>query len=75
MISAIKLEKCVAGAGILGIVLYKLCYGKKPYLIILFKIDKNSELGFYCTILSFDLTVRLLMKGGEKSPINAKEIV
>ena len=39
MISAIELERCVAGAGILGIVVSELRYGKKPCPIILLEVD------------------------------------
>ena len=66
MIFAIELEKCVAGVGILDIVVGKFYYRKKPCLVILFKIDKDLKVGFHCTILPFDLTVRLWMEGGGK---------
>ena len=59
MISAIKLKRCMAGVGIFGIIVSKLRHGKKPCPIILLKVNKDSKVGFYCTILSFGLTVRL----------------
>ena len=59
MISAIELKKCVAGAGILGIIISKLCYKKKPYPIILLKVDKDLEVGFYHIILPLNLAIRL----------------
>ena len=74
MISAIELERCVAGAGILGIVVSELRHGKKPCPIILLKVDKDSEVGFHCTILPFSLAVRLRMEGGRESPLDAEEI-
>ena len=59
MISTVELEKRVAGASILGIVVGKLRYGKKPYLIILLEVEKDLEEGFYHTILPFSLAIHL----------------
>ena len=74
MISAIELEKYMAGVGIFGDVVGKFRYKKKPYSIILLEIDKDSEVGFYCTILSFNLTVHLWMEGNRESLLDAKII-
>ena len=74
MISAIELEKCVAGAGILGIVVSKLRHGKKPCPIILLEVDEGSKVGFHRTILPFGLTVRLWVEGGGESPLDVEEI-
>ena len=74
MISAIELEICMTGAGILGIVVGKFCHGKKPCPIIILKVDKGLEIGFHCTILLFRLAVRLLLEDDRKSPLDAKEI-
>ena len=49
----------MAGAGILGIIVGKLHYGKKPYPIILLEIDKGLEINFYYIILPLRLVVRL----------------
>ena len=75
MISAIELKKCVAGVGILGIVISKLYHEKKLCSIILLEVDKSSEIGFHRTILSLNLAVRLQMKDGGESPFDAKEII
>ena len=74
MISAIELEKCVAGAGILGIVVNKLRHGKKLCPIILLEVDEGSEIGFYHTILPLSLAVRLLVEGGGESPLDVEKI-
>ena len=71
----IELEKCMTDTGIFSIIIGKLPYRKKPYPIILLKVDKSLEVGFYYAILHFGLTVRLLIKDGRKSPLNAKEII
>ena len=74
MISAIELEKCMVGTGILGIVVGELCYGKKPCPIILLKVDKSLEVSFYRTILPLCLIVCLWVEGGGESPFDTKEI-
>ena len=74
MISAIKLEKCVINAGILGIIVGKLCYKKKPYSIILLEVDKNSEIGFHHTILPLSFTICLWVESGGEFLLNAKKI-
>ena len=74
MISAIELEKYVADASILGVVIGKLHYGKKPCLIILFKVDKGLAIDFFYIILPFDLTICLWIEGGGKSPLYAEKI-
>ena len=74
MISAIELKKCVAGAGILGVIVGKLYYKKKPCPIILLQVDKNLEISFYCTILLLYVVVRLQVEGSGKFALNAKEI-
>ena len=74
MISVIELEKSMVGASILGVVISKLRYKKKPCLIILLKVDKSLEVNFHHTILPLSLAVCLRLKSNEKSPLNAKEI-
>ena len=74
MIFAIELKRYMANAGILSIIIGEFCYKKKPYSIILLEVDKDLEVGFHYTILSFNLAVRLRMEGSEKSPLDAKEI-
>ena len=74
MIFAIKLKRCVAGVGILGIVVSKLRHGKKSCPIILLKVDEGSEVGFHRTILPLSLAVRLRVEGGGESPLDAEEI-
>ena len=74
MISAIELKKSVAGAGILGIIVSKLRYEKKPCPIILLKVDESLEVGFHCTILPLSLAVYLQVEGNEEFPLDAEEI-
>ena len=74
MISAIELEKYITSADIFDIVIGKLHYGKKPCLIILFKVDKSLEIDFHRTILPLSLAIRLQVKGGRESPLDVEEI-
>ena len=74
MISVIELKKYMAGTGIFGIIVGKFYYGKKPCPIILLKVDKNVEVGFFCTILPLCLAVSLRVKGGRKFLLNTEEI-
>ena len=71
LVSAVEFEKSVAGANILGIIIGKLCHGKKLCLIILLKVDKGSEIGFYFTILFLCLIVHLRLEGGGKFLLDA----
>ena len=59
MISAIELERHVVSASILGIVMGKFCYEKKPCPIILLEVNKSLKIGFYYVILPFGLIVYL----------------
>ena len=57
-----KLKKGVANASILGIIVNKLRYKKKLYLIILFEVDKCVKVCFYNAILILGLTIYLRKK-------------
>ena len=74
MVAAIQLERGVAGARILGIVISELGHGQESGPIVLFKVDESSEVRFHCTILSFRLAVRLRVKGSGEPPLDAKEV-
>ena len=75
MVSPLELKRRMAGANILGIIIGKPCYTKKPCLVILLEVSKDSKVGFYYVILFFGLTVRLWIEGGRESPLDTKEIV
>ena len=74
MVAAVQLEKSVANACILWIVISKLGYWEESRLIILFEIDEGSEVRFYRTILTFRLAVRLRVERGGKPPFDAEEV-
>ena len=64
----------MASTSILGIVVGKLYYGKKPCPIILLEVDKNLEVGFYYALLPFDLTVCLWVEGSGEFLLYVEEI-
>ena len=74
MISAIELKKYIVGISIFSVIISNLYYKKKLCPIILLKIDKNSEVGFYYTILPLSLAIYLYIKGGEKFLFDIKKI-
>ena len=74
MISAIELERCVASASILGIVVSEFRHEKKSCSIILLEVDEGLEVGFHRTLLPLSLAVPLRVEGGEESPLDAEEI-
>ena len=47
---------------------------KKSCPVILFEIDKSSKIGFYYTILPFDLTIYLWVESSGEFLLDAKEI-
>ena len=59
MIFIVEFKKYIASTSIFSIIIGKLYYKKKLYLIILFKVDKSLKIEVYCIILSFDLVVHL----------------
>ena len=59
MISAIELQKHIVNASILDIIISKLYYKKKLYLIILFKVNKSPKIGLHHIIWPFGLMVHL----------------
>ena len=74
MIFVIKFKKHITGVCIFGIIICKLGYWLKPSLIVLFKADKTSKIGLYCTILVFCLPVGLKMKCGRELSLDTKKV-
>ena len=70
-----ELKKCIANVSILNIIVSKFCYKKKLYPIILLKVYKNLEVGFYYTILPLNLPVYLQIKSDRESLLDAEEII
>lgn len=58
-ITKTKLKKHIVNIYILDVIIIKLCYWKKPYLVILLIVDKILKISIYIIILFFSLTVSL----------------
>ncbi len=65
----------MAGAQILGVVVGKLSYQKEFSPMILFIINKGSEVSFYCTIIPLGLAINLRVESCRKPLLNHKEIL
>ena len=61
-------------ANIFGIIISEFHHEKKPYLIILLKVDKSLEISFHCAILPFGLIIYLCVEGSRESMLDAKEM-
>ena len=75
MVATVEFKRRIAGVQILGIVVGKLSYCKEPSLIILFIIDKNSEIDLYYTVLPVDLAISLKVKNSKKFLLNSKKVI
>ena len=60
---------------IFDIIVNKLYFYQKFYIVVLFEIDKNLELYLYYTIFFFYLVVNLKIKDNKNLLFNKKEVV
>ena len=74
IVATVQLQRHMMIVCILSIIVSKLGYWYKPGLLVLFKINKDSEIQFYCTVLSLSLIVSLRVKSGKKSLFDIKKI-
>lgn len=74
LIPILQLKRRMTGPRIFNIIICKLDYRQKSYLVILLKVDKSSKVGFYSVVLLFDLIISLLMEGNRESSIKVKKI-
>lgn len=74
MIPVVQLQRQIAYDYILGIVVNKLSYQQELSLIVLFKVDKGSNISFKSTDQFFDLAVGLQWKSNTKQSFDAKKI-
>ncbi len=73
--TAVYLKRCITGAGIFRIIVSKFRYRKKLGLIVLFVIDKSSEISFHCTVLSLSLAISLKVESNGEPLLNCKEVI
>ena len=71
MEAAVEFERCVAGTGILDIVVCKLSHWQKPCPVILFSVYKDSEVCFLYAILSLCLAIGLRIESRRESFLDA----
>ena len=62
------------GDGIFCIIVSKFNYKKELSPIVLFEINKNSEIGLYCAILSLGLVISLRVESNGESSLDSKEV-
>lgn len=74
MIVVVELKIHVVSTYIFSIVICQFSYGLDSYLVVLLSINKSTKISFYCTVLSFGLTVCLWTKCSRKFLLNAKEV-
>ena len=74
MVAAVEFEQCLTGAGVLGVIVCKLRHWQKLGPVILFEVDKGSEVGLHGAVLPLCLTISLQVKRGGKPTLNAKEV-
>ncbi len=65
----------MTSTSIFYIIVSKYSHKKESGPIVLFIIDKNLEIGLYCTILSLSLAISLRVKNSEKPLLDPKEVV
>ena len=64
----------MANTGIHDIIVGKLRYKQKLCLIILLKVDKDLEIGFYCIILPLSLAICLWVEDDGESLFDVKKV-
>ena len=64
----------MTGAGIFRIIVSKFSYRKELSPIILFVINKSSEIGFHRAVLSLSLAISLRVESSKKLLLDSKEV-
>lgn len=66
-------KKRMINSYIFSIIIHKFSYKKEICRVILFKINKNSELNLYCTVLLCNLTICLKIKSNKMFLFDTKK--
>lgn len=74
MLAKIQLEQIIASVWIFYIIISKFGNWQKFYLVILFEINKESDISLYNTVLPFGLIIGLKLKDSKKLPLDPKKI-
>ena len=75
MKAAINLKRSVADISIFCIIIGEFRYWEKSSPVVLFIDNKNPEIGFHSTILTFCLTVRLGVKCIKEISLNTQKVI
>ncbi len=65
----------MTNTGIFCIIVSKFSQKKELGLIVLFVIDKNSEIGLYYTVLSLELSMSWRVKSSGEPLFDSREVV
>lgn len=71
VVATVQLKQCIAGASVFCIIIGEFSYWKEFCLIVLLKVDKNTEKSFHCIVLPLGLAVSLKVEDGRKPTFNA----
>ena len=71
MEAAVEFKRCVANAGIFGIVVCELSHWQQVCPVILLLVHKGSEVCLYCAVLSLCLAISLRMESRRESSLDA----
>ena len=74
VVVAVQLERRMAGASILGVIVCKLRDWQKPCSVILFLIHESTEVCFHRAVLLFCLPIYLRVERGGESLLDAEEV-
>ena len=71
VVPVVELERHVPHASVSCIIISKFYHGQKPRLVVLFIINEDSKISFYCAVLPLSLAIGLRVKGSRKPPFDA----
>ncbi len=74
MVATVELERRVAGAYILGVVVGELSHQEEPSPIIFLVIDESSQVGLHCTVLPLDLAINLGVESSREPSLDSQKV-
>ena len=63
MVLAVKLKRYIPYSGMFCVIISEFCYRYEPRAVLLFVINKDFKVSFYCAVLPLNLTVSLRIEG------------
>lgn len=74
MEAVVEFERRMTGASVFCIIMGKYSHWELPCLVILFEIDKNTEIDLHDAILPFNLVISLRVKSDRQFSLNFQEL-